>query len=53
MQEPPSRELEVRALVREHDRRGLSWAAIAEREGMALSTLSWWRSRTCSHGLGP
>jgi hypothetical protein len=37
MQKPTPRELEVRALVREHDRSGLSWAAIAEREGMALS----------------
>ena len=44
MQKPTPRELEIRALVREHDRRGVSWASLAEREGMALGTLSWWRS---------
>lgn len=44
MQRPTPRELEIRALIREHDRKGLSWAALAEREGISLGTLSWWRS---------
>ena len=44
MEKPTPREREIRALVLEHERNGLSWASIAAREGMAPGTLSWWRS---------
>ena len=44
MQDQTPREKEMRAFVREHDKGRLTWAQIADREGIAISTLNWWRS---------
>ena len=45
MQDQTPREMEIRACVREHDKGGLSWEQIADREGIMLSTLKWWRTQ--------
>jgi hypothetical protein len=44
MQNQTPREREMRAFVREHDKGRLTWAQIADREGITISTLNWWRS---------
>ena len=44
MEAQTPREKEMRAFIREHDRGRTTWQEIADREGIAVSTLRWWRS---------
>jgi hypothetical protein len=44
MEAQTPREKEIRALIREHARGRTTWEEIAGRDGIAVSTLSWWRS---------